>query len=211
MPTFPFGDPSDPEAITDTDPSIIALLKRLRTLLGGGGSVRITDGVDTAVITPAGELYTAAAIATAGLPTYTEGAHVPLSVDLSGTLRGVGGGAGTVFVQPSTTLGWSVDSRPALTNAAVAAKASAGAVGGWVIHNPAAATTFVQVFNLAAASVVLGTTVPAFVIGLPAGATANVEITLGIPLSTAISWAATSTALGAGAPSTAAVAALLFK
>jgi len=49
------GDATDVES-TDSG-SAISILKRLRTLLGGTGSVRITDGTDIALVTSAGGLH----------------------------------------------------------------------------------------------------------------------------------------------------------
>lgn len=58
-------------------------------------------------INAAGEAATAPAVATALAPTYVEGANVPLSVDLSGTLRtsagGGGGGSSDVAIHDNTT------------------------------------------------------------------------------------------------------------
>lgn len=127
--------------------------------------------------------------------------------------RAIGDTTGLPFVQvqPGLTGGWSAFSNGALTNAAVVVKGSAGTVGGYMIYNPAAAVTYVQVFNVAAASVVLGTTPPAYVIPVPAGAAVNMSITSGIGHATAISCAATTTPTGSTAPTTAAVASLLFK
>lgn len=122
-----------------------------------------------------------------------------------------------VTVQPHTAGGWSVfnatssDGATALTNSAQAVKASAGQVGGWYIYNPNSSAQFVQFYNVASGSVTVGTTTPAFMLTIPATAGANLEIVNGIAFSTAISIAATSTAGGNGAPSTALDVVVLYK
>jgi hypothetical protein len=82
-----------------------------------------------------------------------------------------------------------------ITTAAVQAiKASAGQLYGYYLDNTAnSATTYYQFFNLAAGSVVLGTTVPLFVIPVPAGLAANVQFSVGSNFSVAMSFAATTT------------------
>lgn len=122
-----------------------------------------------------------------------------------------------VTVQPHTAGGWSVfnatssDGATALTNTAQAVKASAGQVGGWYIYNPNSSAQFVQFYNVAAASVTVGTTNPLFMLTIPATAGANVEFANGIAFATAIAIAATSTAGGNGAPSSALDVVILYK
>lgn len=116
---------------------------------------------------------------------------------------------GDVDIQPRTTGGWSVgnftsgDGSTALTNGAQVIKASAGKFGGYYFANPNTVDAFVIVYNVAAASVTVGTTTPKLVFRVPAGAAANVEMLAGIPFDTAMSIAAASTAAGNGAPTTA--------
>lgn len=112
---------------------------------------------------------------------------------------------------PNTTAGWltanftSGDGSTALTNTAQVIKASAGAIGGWYIFNPNGVTAWVILYNTAAASVTVGTTNPKMVLGIPAGAAANVEFGKGIPFTNAgFSVAAVMTsAAGNTAPTTA--------
>lgn len=125
---------------------------------------------------------------------------------------------GQVSVAPQTANGLSVfnatssDGSTALTNSAQAVKASAGQLYGWYIYNPNSSAQYVQLYNTAAGSVTVGTTNPLFMLTIPATSAANVEFTNGITFSNA-GWsaAATSTAGGNGAPSTALEAVFFFK
>lgn len=121
-------------------------------------------------------------------------------------------------IQPHTAGGLSVfnasssDGATALTNSAQAIKASAGQLYGWYIYNPNSSAQFVQLYNTAAASVTVGTTSPLFMLTIPATSAANVEFTNGITFSNAgWSCAATSTAGGNGAPTTALDAVFFYK
>ena len=121
-------------------------------------------------------------------------------------------------IQPHTTGGLSVfnatssDGATALTNSAQVIKASAGQLYGWYIYNPNSSAQFVQLYNTAAASVTVGTTSPLFMLTIPATSAANVEFTNGITFSNAgWSCAATSTAGGNGAPTTALDAVFFYK
>ena len=122
-----------------------------------------------------------------------------------------------VTARPHTSGGWDVfnatssDGATALTNSAQAVKASAGQVGGWFIYNPNASAQFVQFYNTASGSVTVGTTNPLFMLTIPATAAANIEFVNGIPFSTAISIAATSTAGGNGAPASAMDVVVFYK
>lgn len=119
-------------------------------------------------------------------------------------------GALWVTVTPSATGGattmnaTSSDGATALTSTAQVIKASAGTLKGYYIYNPNSSAQFVQFYNVAAASVTVGTTNPLFMLTIPATSAANLWLTDGIAFSNAgWSWAATSTAGGNGAPSTA--------
>lgn len=115
-------------------------------------------------------------------------------------------GAVWVSVTPSANGGASTlnstssDGGTALTNSAQAIKASAGTLKGYYIYNPNASAQFVQFYNTASGSVTVGTTNPLFMLTIPATSAANLWMTDGIAFSTAISWSATSTAGGNGAP-----------
>lgn len=79
---------------------------------------------------------------------------------------------------------------------ATAIKASAGQLYGYHLFNTTAAVAYVQIFNVAAASVTLNTTVPTFSIGIPASGGVTVNFDKGIAFSTAISFACTTTRTG---------------
>lgn len=120
---------------------------------------------------------------------------------------------------PASNSGWSFSYQSALTNSTAQIKGSAGTFGGWaMLFNPNTATTYIQVFNKASASVTLGSTVPDFVIPLPGiasasatGLAANWESVHGIAMSTGITVAATTTASGSTAPANAVVGTFLYK
>lgn len=122
-----------------------------------------------------------------------------------------------VTVQPHTAGGWSTfnatsgDTFTALTNSAQAVKASAGQLGGWYIYNPNSSAAYVIIYNIAAASVTVGTSTPKLVLAIPASSAANLELVNGIPFDTAISVAAATTGGGNTAPSTALECMLWYK
>ena len=159
-----------------------------------------------------------AAVSAAGaLKVDASGVAVPIT-DNSGSLT-VDAPVGTpVFVSPTPGAGggWSMWSTPhdnsntALTNSAKAVKASAGTLGGYIISNPNTTMAFVQIFDVAAASVTLGTTRPNLVVGIPAQSTAHIEMTAGIKFATAIAVAATTTDSGSTAPTSGLTATFLF-
>lgn len=118
----------------------------------------------------------------------------------------VSSGDGTLWVTvtPSRGGGWTTSLKNALSTTVSSVKASAGLLGGFYCYNPAAAVTYVQIFNVATGSVTLGTTTPALSFGIPAGGGGVHEFVNGLGgFSTAISVAATTTATGSSAPATA--------
>lgn len=82
-----------------------------------------------------------------------------------------------------------------------AIKASAGQLFGWYFYNSNSSVAYVQIFNVASASVTLGTTVPDLSFGIPATSAANLEMTNGIAFGTAITIAITTTRTGSIGPS----------
>lgn len=111
---------------------------------------------------------------------------------------------------PGTTGGWSIlnatsgDGSTALTNSAQVIKGSQGTLGGWYIYNPNAVACYVPIYNVAAASVTVGTTNPAMILTIPATSAANLELTNGLQFGTAMSVAAVMTTAGGNtAPTTA--------
>ncbi|MDB5448314.1 MAG: hypothetical protein JWQ97_3631 [Phenylobacterium sp.] len=98
----------------------------------------------------------------------------------------------------------------ALSNAAVAIKASVGQLCWYDIFNPSAAVAYVQLFDRAQGSVTVGTDTPAAAIGIPAGGRAQGFVQRW-NFNTAITAAATTTATGSIAPATALVASFGFR
>lgn len=97
-----------------------------------------------------------------------------------------------VAIEPKAFGGCSIYRTIDLDETEEEVKSTAGTLYGWFIHNKAATTLYVKIYNATAASVTVGTTTPAMTIPIPAGASANVEYTNGIAFSTAICIAATT-------------------
>lgn len=103
----------------------------------------------------------------------------------------------------ATTGGWTLHEDDALTNTAVAIKASGGQLGKLYCYNPNASVAYIQIYNVIAASVTVGTTAHAQSYGIPATTAAGYSISPGDQYATAISYAATTTPGGGTAPGTA--------
>jgi hypothetical protein len=116
-----------------------------------------------------------------------------------------------VVPTPAVGGGWSVSSQTALTNTDVAIKASAGLFGGYMVYNPNTVACYIQLFDIATASVTVGTTTPTYVLPIPAASAANLELSCGIDHATAITVAATTTATGGTTPTTALVCVFFYK
>jgi len=135
------------------------------------------------------------------------GATIPSTVcGVFGTyvINTLGPGPATPANSNPVTLGTSTPLKlSALTNAAVAIKASAGQF--YMLHcgNSNAAQGYVQIFNLAAGSVVLGTTVPLLSVVIAPTSTGGFALAAPMAFSTAMSAAATTTAGGSTALGTA--------
>lgn len=101
--------------------------------------------------------------------------------------------------------GWTPLKLSALTSTAVAIKASAGQLGMLLCSNTNVVQEYVQVFNIASGSVSVGSSTPLLSFPIPAAATGGFPLAslVGIQFGTAISVAATTTATGSGAPTTA--------
>lgn len=95
-----------------------------------------------------------------------------------------------------------------VTNTAVAIKAAAGSVFDVRVINPNAAIEYLKFFNVAAASVVVGTTVPVFTVPIPASSfvTMSNEIRAQFEFTTAIAIFCTSVLADTGAQTAPAVA-----
>lgn len=83
-----------------------------------------------------------------------------------------------------------------------AVKASAGSLAAYHIYNPNASDMFVQMWDLAAANVTVGTTAPTWVLWVPAGGALDAALPEPITFATALTIAATTTASGNTAPGT---------
>ena len=102
------------------------------------------------------------------------------------------------------------------TNIKVALKASAGVLGGINAINGDGttfnlATSYIQLFNLASASVTVGTTAPIYVVTVPPDGLIALQLPAGINFSTAITYAVTTTPAGSTAPTTALHLSFLIK
>jgi len=160
-----------------------------------GGGYSGTGSILTALCDPLGNLAlggpVAVGAAVTGLYPVLNGA-----VDASGnaqflTINPLGG----LYVQnsPGTTNGLVIQKmNSAATTNAVSEKASPGNVYNWTLFNTAAYTVFVHFYNKASAPTV-GTDVPVFTIGIPAGGSSSHSGTIGYSFSTGI---ATSTTKG---------------
>jgi hypothetical protein len=132
---------------------------------------------------------------------------------VSGTVAvGINAGTnaiGTVSLAPTAAGGWSVSSQTALTSTATVSGA-AGKFGGYMFTNTNTGVAYIQVFDTTGA-VTLGTTTPTFVVPVPAGSGANLEVTNGIAMASGIKVAATTTATGSTTVSTAITGFVLYK
>ena len=95
------------------------------------------------------------------------------------------------------------DGSTALTNTAQAVAAGPGRLYGYWFTNAAAATSYISFYNVPAASVTVGTTPPFMQLSPATLISGNVSLPYGIIFSQALSVAATTTAGGNSAPSTA--------
>jgi hypothetical protein len=92
-----------------------------------------------------------------------------------------------------------------LSTTVTAIKASSGWLGKMLCNNPNSSIAYVQIFNIAAGSVTLGSSTPVDIVPVPPNSL-NGGFTLPVPgerFSTAISFAATTTPTGSTAPGTA--------
>ena len=109
---------------------------------------------------------------------------------------------------PATVNGWTPKLESGLSNSVVTVKGSAGELGAYHCLNQSGAVAYVQVFDAATSgAVTLGSTTPVLSFGLPAAASlpggGNLEWSNGIHFASGIQIAATTTATGSTAPSTA--------
>lgn len=148
-----------------------------------------------------------------GQTTAGGGALVNVKVNPSGTMEtnanlAAGAnliGAATPGASASVGTGKSHFRNSAVSNTAVAIKASAGKLHGYNLYNPNSSLAFVHFYDVAAASVVVGTTTPKRSIALPSTSNGTVGVDrcdeIGIAFATAMSVACTTTVDGSTAPS----------
>lgn len=99
-----------------------------------------------------------------------------------------------------------------LTNSAAAASSQPRTMTGFSFDNTGNSTAaYVQFFDLATGSVVLGTTVPKFVVSLPPGGYVDDPIMAGVTFATAVSVAVTTTRTGSVAASVGVAATIYMK
>ena len=103
----------------------------------------------------------------------------------------------------------------AVINTAVAVKGAAGIIYGYHIFNPGSSLTYVHFYDMAAASVVIGTTNPVLSLALPSTANGQVgldspSLPTGVNFTTAISIACTTGLSGSGVPSSSVLVNILY-
>lgn len=111
----------------------------------------------------------------------------------------------TSIAASGTAAGSSVQRNTALTNTAVAIKASAGNLYGYHFSNQSnpGQDLYVHLYNVAAASVTVGTTTPSRSYFLPAGGVLDTPLSVPAAFSTAMSYAVSTTSTGGTAPTNA--------
>lgn len=112
----------------------------------------------------------------------------------------------------ATATGTSIYNNTALSSTKQAVNASAGNLYGYHIYNPNSVVIYVQLFNVASASVTVGSTAPTAVLAVPAGGWADAPPS-GPPITfaTALTIAATTTSTGSTAPTTALLCNMWYK
>lgn len=107
---------------------------------------------------------------------------------------------------PITNTGISTFSNYALTNTAVDIKTAPGAIANYAFVNRSNADAWIQFFDLFAAQVILGVTIPKFIAWVPQGGAWNEDFNFPLGFLNGISCAATTTPEGSSAPSVALIA-----
>lgn len=111
----------------------------------------------------------------------------------------------------ATATGTAIYNNTALSSTKQAVNASAGNLYGYHIYNPNSVVIYIQMFNLASASVTVGSTAPTAVIAIPAGGWADATPGVPITFGTALTIAATTTSTGSGSPTTALLCNIWYK
>jgi hypothetical protein len=118
---------------------------------------------------------------------------------------------GAIAAAPAN--GWLSAGQAALSATVVAVKTSGGQLSTLVCNNPNSAVIYVQVFDAANGSVILGATAPKFAVPIPPNSLNGGFAlgTVGAQFATAISLAATTTPTGSTAPGTGLVCAEFYE
>jgi hypothetical protein len=137
-----------------------------------------------------------------GVELYDAGGTNKLAINSSGQV--------TALAAPSTSGGVSANVQQALTSDAQV-KASAGQLYGFDWFNPNSGTVYIFVYNTTSAPTIGSTTNLIYQKGLPAGAGANIEFEFGIPCSSGIYVAVSTSPTSSAAPSTGLVLTTLYE
>lgn len=181
--TLPVADASLLSAVNGATPAGT-------NIIGKVGIDQTTPGTTNGVQTLSGSVTTA-----------TLGAGTALAGKF-GIDQTTNGTTNAIVAVAAPTGGTTGSPQAALTNTAVAIKASAGSVFMVNCYNPNASVAYIQVFNVAAGSVTVGTTAPSRYFGIPPGLNGGFANSLGAAFTIAISWAATTTPTGGTGPGT---------
>ncbi len=131
--------------------------------------------------------------------------YIPLTTD------SVGSQYMTISASTGAT-GATMSFTAAQSSTKAAINTNAGNLYGYHLYNVTSATVYLQLFNLASASVTVGSTTPNMVIAVPAFGWADSPTTgPGIGFTTALTIAATTTATGSGNPGTGLMTNLWYK
>lgn len=183
------GAPGDAEAAGNG--SAIGIFKRLRTLLAGGLPAALTagGGVKTGLVD--------------ALPAGTNNIG---DVDVL-TLPALPAGSNEIGKVVAAASADAVGATPFFDNSVAAAveamKAAAGNLYAVDVDNPNATDVYLQLFDVAAGSVVLGTTTPTLSLKIPPAGGRDPVYPIPFRFGTAISYAITTTATGSTAPASA--------
>ena len=164
----------------------------------GGGTVRLWDGTDIALVSsgkallvdgsattqPVSGTVTISALPNEGQQTMTNSISVAVASNQSDL---------PVAIKPQTSGGWQKFKSIDLDESEEEVKDTAGQVGGWYLKNQdAAAIMYFKFYAADADDVTVGTTTPDLTIPVPPGSAANVFTETGIEFANAITVACTT-------------------
>ena len=168
------------------------------------GGNRVEGDTDAGVTDAGAPVKIGGKAATGGISAVTAGQRQHAWVDLVGRR--------VVTLDPTTDgVGLSTFRNAALSNTATAVKASAGRVYGYNVSNPnASQDVYLHFYDVAAGSVVVGTTTPKLSLWVPANGGLDSLFAIPIAFGTAITVAISTTATGGTAPSSGGVVNLFY-